>query len=109
MGHFRNQEYADILGFFFFFFFFEMANFFKLLFPQYNFFFLQYSMVTQLHIHVHIHFSHIISLNHLFTFTLNLLGALDSRKEAKEKRQNGSFSKEFNQVIDKYIPSLIRT
>ena len=38
-------------------------DFFKL-FPQYNFFFLLYSMVTQLHIHVYILFSHIIMLHH---------------------------------------------
>ena len=32
--------------------------------PQQVFFFLLYSMVTQLHIHVHILFSHIIMLHH---------------------------------------------
>ena len=43
---------------------FFLEQFFLLLFPQYNFFFLLYSKVTQLHIHIYILFSHIIMLHH---------------------------------------------
>ena len=54
----KSKEY------FYFLFFFDLQNLFiLLLLPQYKFFFLLYSMVTQLHMHVYILFSHIIMLH----------------------------------------------
>ena len=55
--------WIKIKGILLFFIFFDLQNVFILLLPQYKFFFLLYSMVTQLHMHVYILFSHIIMLH----------------------------------------------